>query len=303
MIRLVVPEGQNDGLLKNCIRDMLPQMREGDIQKLLRKGDVRVNGVRVKKDMAVHAGDVVELYVAGEYVSFLPKPEVVYEDENLIVFNKQPGISCISDKLDGKPTLYLLAGEYMKQTGEYSEEGLTVPYLCHRLDHYTGGLVIVAKSQQMFEYVFEAFKQRRVRKFYKALVCGRPAQPQGELHDFIIKDAASSKVKVVRAPARNALPAVTRYSLEKTGREISLLDVELVTGRTHQARAHLASAGLPILGDDKYGNRKLNKKYAVRYQALWAYKLLFETGVNNPLEYLNGKVIETGHILLPYVGL
>lgn len=280
---------------------MLPEMRMGDIQKLMKKGDVKLNGVRTKKDVPVKTGDVIEVYVEADYASFLPGPDIVYEDENIILFNKQPGISCVSDKPDGKPTLYSIAEEYMKRTGEFDINGLSVPYICHRLDHYTGGIVIVAKSQLYFEYIFEAFKQRRIRKFYKAIVCGRPDPERQELHDYIEKDALGAKVKVLKAPNKNTLPAVTRFTLEKSNGEVSLLDVELVTGRTHQARAHLASAGLPILGDDKYGNRKMNKKYAARYQALWAYKIIFETGKNNCLEYLNERTFETDHILLPYV--
>ncbi|MBQ9942196.1 MAG: RNA pseudouridine synthase, partial [Christensenellaceae bacterium] len=119
--------------------------------------------------------------------------------------------------------------------------------------------------------------------------------------DYIIKDAKGAKVRVVHQPTRDGMPAVTRYYTEKTNGELSLLDVELVTGRTHQARAHLASAGSPILGDDKYGDRRANKKFGARYQALWSYKIIFETGVNNCLEYLNKKVIETDNIVFPYV--
>lgn len=303
MLKLVVPEGQDGETLTRCIGDMLPEMKRSRIAGLLRKGDIRVNGTRTKKDTDIFEGDIIELYIADGIEDFLPKPEVVYEDELMVIFNKPQGISSIPDRKDGKPTMYDVAVSYMKDTGEYNVDTLSVPYVCHRLDHFTGGLLIVGKSQYAFEHLTQAIRQRRIRKFYKAIVIGDTGDGRAELHDYLIKDARNARVKVVRAPSREAVPIVTRYQTEETNGRLSRIDVELVTGRTHQIRAHMAYAGHPVLGDDKYGNRRINKKLGIRHQALWAYKLVFQTGKNNSLEYLDGLTIETKHIDLPYVDL
>lgn len=301
MIRLEVPAGQDGQALSACLRDMLPQLRPSEAARLLKKGDVKINGKRTKKDVELAVGDVLEVYAELPYDGFLPEADIAYEDQNLMIINKQPGISCVDDREDGKPTLYDVAEAHMKKRGEFDVSAMNVPYICHRLDHNTGGLVIVAKTQTVYDFMVKAFRERRVRKFYRAIVCGRPERSRGELLGYIIKDSAGARVRVLQRPHRSALPAVTRYETVKTDGTLSLLDLELVTGRTHQARAHLASVGLPILGDDKYGNRRMNKKYGVRYQALWAYKIRFETGRNHFMEYLNGREVVTDHIEFPYV--
>ncbi len=300
MIQLVVPKGQDGKSVKSCMRDMLAAMKKSEADALLRKGCVRVNGTRVRKDIALCEGDILDLYVEKQYKDYLPDVGLLYEDEGLLIFNKPPGLSCMEDKPDGKPTLLSVAEEYMKENGDYDPRFQRMPFVCHRLDHYTGGLVLVAKNQEMYEAMVEAFAQRRVRKFYKAVVCGRPRR-QDTLSVYIIKDAGKAKVRVTQTAGRGAKQAVTRYTLEKLGDGIALVDLELVTGRTHQARAMMAWAGLPILGDDKYGNRRMNKKYGVKFQALWSYKLIFQTGTNNSLAYLNEKVFETDRISFPYL--
>lgn len=300
MIQLVVPQGQDGKNLKSCMQDMLAAMKKSEAESLLRKGCVRVNGARVKKDIPLAAGDILDLYVEKEYKDYLPDVGLLYEDDGLLIFNKPPGLSCLEDKPDGKPTLLSVAEEYMRENGDYDPRFGRMPFVCHRLDHYTGGLVLVAKNQDMYEALVEAFAQRRVRKFYKAIVCGRPKR-QDTLSAYIIKDAGKAKVRVLSAPARGAKPAVTRYTLEKLGDGIAQVDLELVTGRTHQARAMMAWAGFPILGDDKYGNRRMNKRYGVKFQALWSYRILFETGNNNSLAYLNGRSFATDRIGFPYL--
>ncbi len=303
MITLIVPDGQDSKKLRSAILDMLPEMKLSEVSKLMRNGDVRLNTKRQRKDVQVFNGDRIEIYVSDAISSFTPKPEIVYEDENFIIFNKQPGMSCLSDKNDGKPTVYSMAVEYMQSTGEYCIESLTVPYLCHRLDHNTGGLVIVAKNQSYYEYMLEAIAQRRVKKLYECIVVGSPRKDASSEQAFLVKDALASKVKIVPTSNLNSLPIMTRYVVLERGDELSRLEVELVTGRTHQIRAHLAYLGHPILGDDKYGNRKMNKKYSVKYQVLWATKIIFQVGVNNALEYLNNAQMEASNVALPKISM
>ncbi len=302
MIRLEIPAGQEGNALLVCVTQMLPGVKTGDAKRLLKKGDIKVNGVRVKKDAPVSGGDVLEVYLP-EKITPYPKLEIAYEDANILVINKQPGISVVEDKDDGKPTLLSLVVKYMIEKNVYIKETGDVPFACHRLDHNTGGLIIFSKNAEYFDLITQAIAQRRIAKFYKTIVVGKPLKDSDELHGFLIKDARAARVRITGRRTRAALPVVTRYKMLKSNGELSLLEVQLVTGRTHQIRAHLASIGNPVLGDDKYGNRRANKSYGVRYQALWATRLTFFTGQNNPLGYLDGKTIETDQIHFPYVEL
>jgi RluA family pseudouridine synthase len=302
MIKLEIHSGQDGKNLLSCVTELMPGIRPGDAKKILKRGDIKINGVRTKKDEPVHAGDILEAYIPDSMAPY-PKLDIAYEDENLIIVNKEPGISVVEDRDDGKPTLLSLVVKYMMDKNIYIKEAGNVPFACHRLDHFTGGLTIFTKNGEYLDYITQAFAQRRISKFYRAIVVGAPPKPSDELNHFLEKDAGAARVRITSKPSRTALPVVTRYTTLKTNGELSLLEIELVTGRTHQIRAHLASIGIPVLGDDKYGNRKANKKYGVRYQALWSTKLKFNTGRNNPLSYVDGLVVETDKIGFPYVEL
>ena len=300
MIKLNVPQGQNGEKLSKCVGDMLPNLQQSDLKKMFKKGDIKVNGKRFKKDAAICEGDMLEVYLPPEAHPY-PTLEIAFEDNNIIIVNKKPGISVVNDKNDGKPTLEDLLKTYMEEKGEYAPECGCMPHACHRLDHNTGGLTIFAKNNEIYDPLIEAIRQRRIVKFYKTIAVGEMPKEKDELRGFLYKDPRASKVKIVNGNVRGSLPIVTRYSVEKTNGKLSWLNVELVTGRTHQIRAHLASIGNPILGDDKYGSRSANKKYGVRYQALWATKIVFYTGANNVLAYLDKKEVETNNIEFPYI--
>ncbi len=300
MVRLDIPAGQDGKSLLTCIPQMLPGIKPGDLKKILRKGDVKVNGARVKKDAEVSEGDVVEVYLPQNVAPY-PQLDIVYEDANLLVVNKQPGISVVEDREDGKPTLLSLAVKYMMESNLYFKETGDVPFACHRLDHNTGGLTMFSKNAEYFDLITQALSQRRIAKFYRTIVVGRPPKDADELHGYLEKDSGAARVRVINRKTRSALPIVTRYKVLKSNGDLSVLEVELVTGRTHQIRAHMASIGTPVLGDDKYGDRRVNKRYGVKYQALWATRLQFYTGPNNLLSYMDGKVIETDQINFPFV--
>lgn len=293
MVRLAVPRGQEGKNLLDCIADMLPGLRPGEAKKLLQNGDMKRNGARIRQNESVHTGDILEVYLPKDAQPY-PVPDIVWQDENILVVNKNPGVSVVDDREDGKPSLEQLLAFL------FAKEGIT-PLACHRLDHKTGGLVLFAKNERFYELVSEAIAQRKISKYYRTIVVGVPAKPEDELTGYLKKDANAARVRIVNQPSKGALTVKTRYTTLKTNGQLSLLEVELLTGRTHQIRAHLASVGLPVLGDDKYGDRAANKQFGARYQALWATRLVFHTG--GPLAYLDGKTVETDAVRFPDVGL
>ena len=303
MVKRIVQKEQDGASLSEYLTELLAEIRPGKLKAFIKSGGVRINGVCIKKDCPLEAGDVLELDPPDEYASLLPICEVEYEDENLLIFNKQPGFSCAADKIPGRPAMYHVAEKYMRKTGEFSISALSVPYICHELDYNTGGLLLIAKNQLFYEYILQALRQRRIRRFYRAIVSGRPRQDFAELRGFLERDAKGSRVRVLDQGTRTCKPIMTRYQVLRTDGELSVVDIEAVTALAHQVRAHMAHAGMPILGDGKYGDRRLNRELGVRYQALWEYRLEFETGVNNPLEYLTGQRFETADMGLPYCGL
>jgi 23S rRNA pseudouridine955/2504/2580 synthase len=291
-----IPEGKT---LKSYIGDVYPKLKPSILAKAMAGGDVKLNGERQRKNVPISQGDEIHVYLNDEELGVMPSLEFVYEDDNLMIVNKQPGISSFDDKNNGAPNILDMAEAYMREKGEYKPELMNTPFLCHRLDHYTGGLMVVAKHEHAYKFLLEAFQERRIRKFYQAILCGQLEPPAAQLHDFLIKDANAAKVRIEKKQVKNSIPVVTRYKTLSANDDLSRVEIELVTGRTHQIRAHMAFYKHPVLGDDKYGNRRMNKKYGADYQVLWANKLIFEVGAGNFLEYLNKQVFETKNIVFP----
>lgn len=283
---------ENDGgqRLDRFITKLMPKMPKSMLYKGLRKNCVRLNG-KHQKDGAVFVlvGDIVTLYFADEFFgadkSFKyvkPTFDVVYEDENILVVNKPVGVLSHSDDNGQGKTLVDMVKSYLWDNGEYvpEKEQTFSPALCNRLDRNTGGLVIAAKNAKALREVNESIKQRKIRKFYVAVVEG-DLEDTGHLESKLLR---SGNVTKVSDTGKNAS---LDYSVLSRKNGHCLVSIELHTGRTHQIRTQFADIGCPLAGDTKYGG-----KGDLFRQALYSTKLILGFDDNSDLTYLNGKVIE-----------
>lgn len=235
--------------------------------KLLRNKDVRVDGDRVKDNLDIMLGsEITVFYTENGLVS---KFEIVYQDENIYIISKKSGI-----EVEGKDGL---------------EGKLPDAKAVHRLDRNTEGLLVMARNEKAKEALLNAFKAHTVDKKYLAEVIGA-TDFKGEIYKgYLIKDGEKSLVKVVAKPSRNAEEIATRFKTIKSNPSSSLVECDLLTGKTHQIRAHLAYLGHPIIGDGKYGKNENNKKFKEKSQKLHCFYLKFNK-LSSPLEYLNNKI-------------
>ncbi|MBQ9130931.1 MAG: RluA family pseudouridine synthase [Clostridia bacterium] len=273
------------------------------IYKFIRKKCVSVNKKKVAENYILKEGDVLSFFISDEFFGDSPKDQpfrklkpdlsVAYEDENILIIDKPAGLIVHSDDKESYNTLINHILAYLFQKGEYDpdSENCFAPALCNRIDRNTQGLVIAAKSAKALAEMNEIIKQRLVEKKYLTAVHGFFDQKQGEIRSRLEKD---QKTNTVRISDKFGKEAVTRYKVLRSNREkqLSLLEVELLTGRTHQIRAQFASLGHPLLGDGKYAVNKADRSMGFSYQALCSYSLRFFPGKEfELLSYLNGVTV------------
>ena len=273
------------------------------LYKSIRTKKIKVNRKRAEASLILNEGDTVQCFLTEEFFKcetddtslarITPHLEVVYEDENILLLNKRPGISVHEDEKGSTNTLITHVQAYLYQKGEYNpnDEQSFAPALCNRIDRNTGGIVIAAKNAETLRVMNEKIKNREINKFYLAAIHGVPKKKCDTITAFLRKDSDKNIVKIYDSnPPRDAKRIVTKYTVLSSKNGVSLIEVELLTGRTHQIRAHMAHIGHPLVGDGKYGINKSDKAMGYKYQALYSYRLRFSfIGDKTHLEYLNGK--------------
>lgn len=290
-------------LNKYCVN-----MPQSLMYKAIRKKRIKVNGKKSEISYRLQEGDVVDMYINDEffeqqeyndsYRTLNPKLNVVYEDDNIILMDKPIGLIVHDDDTEKVNTLLNHMKAYLYQKGEYNpdDENSFAPALCNRIDRNTGGIVIAAKNAGALKLINEKIKSREIKKFYMCLVKGTLRQKSGTLTGYLVKNNEQNRVYIHDTPQKDGKSIATKYRVVSEGRLTSLVEVELLTGRTHQIRAHFASIGHPLAGDGKYGTNEFNKKVGMKTQALYSYKLKFEFSDENHLSYLDGKTFQVENI-------
>lgn len=303
--------GQNDAgqRLDRFLAKAVPLLPASLAQKYIRIKRIKCNGARAERDTRLQAGDVLQLYINDEFFdkprednAFLtvaaPKLNIVYEDDQILLVDKRPGVAVHPhDGAEYGRTLidHIQAYLYQKREWRPREENAFTPALCNRIDRNTGGIVIAAKTAEALRVMNQKIKDRELDKRYLAIVEGTPKPPVGSLTGYLFKDAKKNRVFVTDTPQTGSKSCRTDYRVLATRNGLSLVECELITGRTHQIRAQFAHAGHPLLGDGKYG--KLDKRFDRNYQALYSYKLTFRFRTDaGALAYLDGRTFRAAQV-------
>ena len=276
---LVVDEKYNNKKLDKFIFDKFPSLSSGLFYKTLRKKDFRVNNVRISENIILHTGDEIKVFISDELLESNVSLPTIYEDDNILVIDKPTNIEVVGE--NSVTSILEKKYSYIKP--------------CHRLDRNTTGLVLFAKNEESLNILLDKFKNHEIEKHYRATIYGIPKVKKAKLEAFLFKDSKKSLVYISDKPKKGYQKIITSYEVIKEDKKqnISVLDVKLETGRTHQIRAHLAYIGFPIIGDGKYGKNEINKKFNKKTQLLESYSLKFNfSSPSSILSYLNGKIIE-----------
>mgnify|MGYP002732030325 CR=1 FL=1 len=303
--------GPNDAgqRLDRFLAKAVPLLPASLAQKYIRIKRIKCNGKRIERDARLQNGDVLQLYINDEFFdkprqdnAYLtvasPKLNIVYEDAHILLVDKRPGLAVHPhDGAEYGRTLIDHIQSYLYQKGDWKPRGENAftPALCNRIDRNTGGIVIAAKTAMALRVMNQKIKDRELDKRYLAIVEGTPKPREGSLKGYLFKDAQKNRVYVTDTPKPGSKSCQTNYKTLASRSGLSLVECELITGRTHQIRAQFAHAGHPLLGDGKYG--KLDKRYDRNYQALYSYKLSFAfTTDAEELDYLNGKTFQVSKV-------
>lgn len=278
-----------------------PNLPQSMLYKAIRKKDIKLDGKRCSISTRLQEGNVLTMYLKDEFLQqeereydFMKAPnklQIIYEDENLMILDKKPGLIVHPDENYHFDSLIARVQRYLYERGVYipERENSFAPALINRIDRNTGGLVMAAKNAETLRIMNEKVRNREMHKLYLCVVCGKMEQDEGTLHGYLAKNEAQNRVYIDARPHPGAKNIMTKYRVLRKNRDFSLLEVELITGRTHQIRAHFASIGHPLAGDGKYGKNEINRKIGYKYQALYSHKLVFnfesDAGILNGLNH------------------
>jgi len=310
MRELTVNKNDAGQRLDRFVGKALPLLPEALLQKYIRTKRIKLNGRGARRDARLQAGDSLQLYINDEFFEKpsqdkaylqinVPRLDILYEDENLLLVDKRPGVLCHSSGDWSRGTLIAHIQAHTLQKGEWDPRGENsfAPALCNRIDRNTGGIVIAAKNAPSLRVMNSLIKERLIDKYYLCIVHGRPSPPAGRLEGQLFKDARENRVYISDKSSPGSRTAVTEYRTLASRGGLSLLECRLLTGRTHQIRAQLAHAGYPLLGDGKYGSERLARPYGEKRQALYSYKLVFPRQADlGHLSYLSGRCFAVGQV-------
>ncbi|MBE6775381.1 MAG: RluA family pseudouridine synthase [Ruminococcaceae bacterium] len=302
MKSFTIEKNDADQRLDKFLTKSCPKLPKALMYKYIRIKRIKVNGKRAEISTRLHVGDKVDMYINDEFfekketvydfMSASKNLDIVYEDENIILLNKKVGLLSHPDETEYVDTLITRVKRYLFEKGEWhpDEETSFTPALVNRIDRNTGGIVICAKTAEALRVLNQKMKDRELHKIYLCIVHGKMSKEKELLEGYLVKDDKKNKVFVSKKPKEGAKLIRTEYKVLGCRDGLSLLEVNLLTGRTHQIRAHLASVGHPLVGDGKYGTNELNKKTGYKKQCLCSHKLIFDfTTDAGGLEYLNKK--------------
>lgn len=311
MKSFIISENDSRQRLDKFIQKTVPSLPKSLMYKYLRTKRIKLNGKKADISEKLNKGDIVEMYINDEFFGvikkksydFLSAPkslDIIYEDDNILILNKKAGVLCHPDDGEYVDTLISRVKRYLYEKGEFNpeKENSFTPSLANRIDRNTGGLVLAAKNAESLRILNNKIKNREIKKLYMCIVIGVPADKTATLTAYLRKDSDKNKVFITKKQTADSKEIRTKYTVIDSKKGLSLLEVDLLTGRTHQIRAHLASIGCPLLGDGKYGRNEQNKKYGgYKKQCLYSYSITFnfktESGL---LAYLNNKSFSTDDI-------
>jgi len=296
--------GKNDAgqRIDKFMTKTFPNLPQSELYKAIRKKDIKINGKRCDIKDKVEENDEIYLFLHDDFLQQKPKEydfikapktlNIVYEDENVMLLDKKPGLIVHPDENYHYDSLIARVQHYLYDKKEYDpeDEKSFAPALVNRIDRNTGGIVIAAKNAESLRILNQKVKDRELNKFYLCVTVGKINKKFDVLTGYLEKNESQNRVYISDKKKEGSKTIITKYNVIKTSSRYSLLEVELLTGRTHQIRAHLASIGHPLAGDGKYGTNKENKKTGFPYQALYSYRLQFEFKTDGGiLNYLDVK--------------
>lgn len=307
MIEITIQKNDAGQRADRFLSKAYPNLKSSLVCKLMRKKRIKLNGAKTEPNVILKEGDVFRFYLSDELLSkeksefktdfrdISAEINVIYEDENILLVDKPVGLVVHEDNENTADTLINRVLSYLYQRGEYDpeRENSFTPALVNRIDRNTCGIVIAAKNAESLRILSQKVRDREMQKLYLCAVRGILEPKSGTLTAYLKKLAEENRVVISDVPKPEFLTIKTKYRVLESRGELSLVEVDLLTGRTHQIRAHFAHIGHALLGDGKYGDNTFNRRYGAKTQALCSYKLAFRfTTDSGVLGYLNNKEFE-----------